>query len=452
MNPIAQPTILIIAGISGDLAGRYLLPSIERIQKAGMLPKEFCIVGLTRRPLAVEDVLPAGASDFLKRTLTLRQMDLADVAAYRELDEYLSGLEAKFSAPAQRLFYLSLPPHAVQPVIHILGDSGLSQHPHTKLLLEKPFGIDLTSAEELIEDTRRYFAEEQIYRIDHYLAKEMAQNIVAFRSANPLFKYTWNREFIDKIEIIASEKIGIEGRKVFYEQTGALRDLVQGHLLQLAALVLMDLPPINDWQEVPKHRLRALQQLRPPADVAEQVVRGQYQGYRNEVGNPGSNVETFVSLTLYSDDPRWENVPIHVVTGKSLERRTTEICIHYKQAPADRANTLVLRIQPNEGVEIGLWLKQPGFGQELRQLPLNFSYSSHYSELPGAYERVFVDAMASDHRLFAASEEVLASWQVLEPVQKAWDMSDNADLISYPVGSSIHAIQDVSDTPARTDV
>lgn len=434
MTQIQSPTILVIIGISGDLAKRKLLPAIQKIAKTGMLPTHFRIVGVTRRELDLAAIVPEDDTGCIRNALELVQMDLTNRDAYAGLKERLKQIEADFGRPAQRLFYLSIPPQVSQPVIRLLGESGISHEPQTKVLLEKPFGTDLATAQELIAELSASFDEGQVYRIDHYLAKEMTQSIVVFRSGNSLLKRTWNSEFIESIDIVASERIGIEGRVAFYEQTGALRDVVQSHLMQLAALVLMELPKNMDWSEIPERRMQALRQLVPPVDVGAQVVRGQYREYREETGNPKSTVETFVSVTLFSEDPRWKNVPIRLTTGKALNEKMTEIRIHYRKEDAQEANTLVLRIQPDEGAEICLWAKQPGYDRRLRRVKLDFSYSDHFVELPEAYERVFVDAMRGDRSLFATGEEVLASWRLLDPIQRAWSMQA-ADLVLYEQGS-----------------
>lgn len=432
-----QPTILVIVGISGDLAKRKLLPALREIANAGALPPKFKIVGLVRRKLTLDDILPEGDQTFLREHVELFELDMTDKAEYVRLGEHLKAVETAFGAPAQRLFYLAVPPQVSQPLVDALGESGLANVAGTKLLLEKPFGTDLVSAQELVGGITRHFAEEQVYRIDHYLAKETAQNIVVFRSGNALFKRSWNNNFIERIDIIAAEKISVEGRAGFYEQTGALRDFVQSHLLQLAALILMDLPKAGDWAAIPQKRLEALKQLTAPTNV----VRAQYNGYRQEVGSPKSLVETFVSLTLNSRDPKWQGVPITLATGKALSEKSTEIRITYKQDESGEANQLVLRIQPNEGVELYLWAKRPGYSRDVQHVTLDFSYQQHFADdaLPDAYERVFVDAMRSDRSLFTTSEEVLATWRVLDPIQQAWDMHDD-DLVMYKPGSTIDDI------------
>lgn len=436
---LSQPTILIIFGISGDLSGRMLLPAIDEIARNGVLPPQFSIVGITRRPLTLEEVLPEGSSDWLRRHTQLLQLDTASLDGYNQLSEHLQQLEASYGAPAQRLYYLSVPPDVSSPIIVKLGESGLAKAPDTKLLLEKPFGVNLASAEQLVAHIHAYFTEEQIYRIDHFLAKEMAQNLVVFRAANSLFRGTWNHEFIEKITITTSEHIGIEGRANFYEQTGALRDLIQSHLLQLAALTLMELPKLENPEELPAHRLAALEALRPPQDLASDTQRGQYDDYRDETHKYESLVETMARLTLTSTSERWQGVPITIETGKAMKETYTEIRLHYRQEHAREANELVLRIQPNEGISVALWVKRPGYDREFERQTLSFDYDRHYDKLPQAYERVFMDAMRGDHSLFATSAEVLASWRIIQPVLDYWNSGD-APLRGYGVGSDIRQL------------
>jgi glucose-6-phosphate 1-dehydrogenase len=439
----SQPTIIIIIGISGDLSRRKLLPALAQIAAAGELPEEYKIIGVTRKTdLVLADLLVNVKNpETISNKIELWDMNLAEQGDYEKFALHLQELEQKFSAPAQRLFYLSVPPQISRPIIELLGLSGLASVPSTKLLLEKPFGVDLASAQELVEHIDRYFQSEQVYRIDHYLAKETAQNIIVFRQDNSLFKRTWNNEFIEKIEIIASETISIEGRAVFYEQTGALRDLVQSHLLQLAALTLMDIPDSEQFSEIPARRLEALKNLHLAADVAvtDNVKRGQYDGYQTEINNIGSTVETFVSLNLESDDPKWRGVPIILSTGKSLDQKFTGIKISYRKDKSHESNQLILRLQPDEGVELCLFAKRPGYDHQVERHPLKFVFQEYYSDLPEAYEQVLFDAINSNHALFTTSDEVLASWQILDPIQKVWRM-DSDDLIIYKSGSSLDDI------------
>jgi glucose-6-phosphate 1-dehydrogenase len=364
------------------------------------------------------------------------QMDLTEAKDYKNLKSYLQKLENELGPRTQRLFYLSVPPQLSQPIIELLGTSGLARHRSTKLLLEKPFGTDFSSAKDLIARTTKYFKEVQIYRIDHYLAKEMSQNFIVFRDANYIFNHSWNNDFIEKIEIIASEKIGIEGRAIFYEQTGALRDTVQSHLLQLAALTLMENPEAEKLEEVPARRLRALKQLHIPTDMTPDSYAqcGQYEGYRDEVNNPGSTVETFVRLRLHSSDPRWEGVPIELVTGKSLAEKLTQIQITYKKGEQHESNQLIINVQPNEGIELRLWTKVPSYERRIDRHSLKLSFRDHFDVLPEAYEWVFLDAINSNHTLFTTSEEVLETWRIIEPIRQAWETKPES-LIIYKSGT-----------------
>jgi len=439
MNKSSPPTILVIIGITGDLSKRYLLPAIQKLAEAGELPSKFQILGVTRQRVDATEFLKSigQATDFLITNLQMcTGINLAHQEDYHVLTEHLVSIEQELGAKAQRLFYLSIPPHVSQPVVELLGTTGLSDIPNTKLLLEKPFGTDLVSAKELIEHTQRHFTEEQVYRIDHYLAKEMAQNMVVFREANPLFKRTWHGDFIESIEIMAAESIDIEGRVNFYEQTGALRDVMQSHILQLAALTLMD-EATTAHRDISTRRLEALRQLHLRTDqpVETQVIRGQYEGYRQEVDNPKSNIETFISVDVVSDDPRWAGVPIRLLTGKALQTKQTQICITYKCDEGSEPNQLILHIQPNEGTELQLWAKAPGYEHKIQQQTLRFAYQDHFVKLPDAYEQVILDAIHSNHSLFASSDEIIESWRILEPVLHAWGMSTR-DLVTYSKGST----------------
>jgi glucose-6-phosphate 1-dehydrogenase len=434
------PTILVVFGVSGDLAKRYLLPAIGQIAQLGMLPAQFHIVGVTRQ-------LNIDISSLLKKTSNIRyiedhislyQMDVTNIDNYKKLDKFLEKIEHNFNAPAQRLFYLSLPAQASRSVIGLLGESLLSKRERTKLLLEKPFGINLKSAKDLIKHINKYFLPSQVYRVDHYMAKEIAQNIIVFRNGNSLFKKTWNKNFIESIKIIASEEIGIEGRSNFYEQTGALRDIIQSHLLQLLALVLMDLPKKDNLNEVSKLRLNALKHLSIPS-IDKYVKRGQYEGYIDEVKNASSSVETFVSITLKSNDKKWVGVPITLITGKALKNKFTEIRVLYKKEKDNEANELFLRLQPEEGIQFNMWAKHPGYEYQISPHYLGFKFREHYNILPNAYEQVLFNAINSDHNLFISSDEIVETWRILDIVQKTWEKS-NDNLIIYKRGSTIDEI------------
>lgn len=425
------PTILVIFGISGDLSRRYLLPALSQICKSNNLPPNFKVLGISRRDIKLEQLF-SGQDSILKKHSQIFKMDLEDVGAYQLLAKKLEKLSDELSEKPQIIFYLVVPPAGVLPIIRNLGKAKLN-NPSVKLLLEKPFGVDLASAGELIDQTAKYFKEEQIYRIDHYLAKEMSQNITVFLGSNGIFRGIWDNRFIENIDIVVTEKIDIENRVAFYEGTGALRDVGQSHLLQLAALTLMEpCSDIFDFEEIPRRRLAALKALRPDLQNSH---RSQYEGYDQEVNNPGSQTETFFDITLKSNDARWEGVPIRLLTGKALDQKLTEIRINFKKINSATSDLLIIRVQPREGIEFYLWFKEPGYERKLQKLPLSIEYDQHFGRVPDAYEQVLVDAMKSNHSLFASSQEVLESWRILQPIQEQWSM-DQSDLGRYKKGSS----------------
>ncbi len=434
-NNVDTPTILIIIGITGDLSKRKLLPALGEMAVAGVLPKQFKIIGITRQQAVTLDILLTGVihSEQIRKQIALFSMSLTDARDYARLDVYLREIAGGvLGGTPQRLWYLSVPPKTAWPIIKQLNVSGLAKVPRTKLLLEKPFGVDRESAQELVTHIENSFAPEQVYRIDHYLAKETVQNIVVFRHDNPLFERTWNHDAIERIDILAGETIGIEGRAAFYEQTGALRDIVQSHLLQLAALTLMTLPEEGGWQRIPEARYALLHSLEVDPD---HVHRGQYIGYRDEVYNPTSMVETFVSLTLFSNDPRWRDVPITLTTGKALAQKKTEIVVTYRRNGTQDANILTLRLQPNEGIELCFLAKRPGYDRKIERVPLAFTYADHFGALPDAYEHVLLDAVRGDHTLFVSSEEVLESWRIIDATRKAFESHPDT-LTLYPHGAT----------------
>lgn len=404
-------TKLLIFGITGDLSMRKLLPALEQIISTGQFD-DLTIIGVSRREVSPANI---GIRGTLGERSSIFTMNVAEEAEYERLKRYIS-----LGRDEQLLVYFSIPPQAAVQIVEFLGKAEITT-PNVKLLFEKPFGLDVASSKEMIARTGTYYGEEQIYRIDHYLAKEMAQNIVTFRGGNALFDRIWSNEFVESIEIIASETLDIQGRAQFYEQTGALRDVVQGHLMQLLSLTLMDIPVQFDWSALPKLRLAALGDLQP-ADPTK-AVRAQYRGYQDEVENPGSNVETFVSLELESNHSRWQGVPIRLMTGKALDKKTTEVRIYLKKSHEAQSNCIVFKIQPDEGIDIKLFVKKPGYARELETKTLGFNFPED-TKLPDAYEQVLVDAISSRKGLFTTSEEVVRSWEILEPLQYAWSMDD----------------------------
>lgn len=455
------PSSLVIFGITGDLASRKVLPALYHLLKDHLLPADFEIIGTSRQALTIDELLknvelctlednnvcdPEALRAF-RACLSIVQLDPTSGEGYDQLRQTLDDIEAAHGVCMNRLYYLSIPPQVYGSVVRSLGEHGLNQGcqhgtAKSRLLVEKPFGYDYASAEELITTTATAFEEDQIFRIDHYLAKESAQNILTFRQHNPLFASIWNNHHVTSIDIVAYEQIGIAGRANFYEHIGALRDLIQSHLMQLLTLTTMELPTqIGDIAAIHTAKQALLDAIVPPAadSVATDVMRAQYDGYRDEVDNQNSMTETFVSLQLSIANDRWHGVPVTLATGKAVAQKRTDITICFGHAGTDAAdNQLTFRIQPNEGIDVQLLVKQPGFDEVVRPASMDFSYVATFMDdhgHPDAYERVLVDAIRGDHTLFATSQEVLASWRILQPILDQW-AKDDSDLLTYPSGSN----------------
>ena len=322
-------------------------------------------------------------------------MDVASLDDYSKLKQEIQQFHA-----GQVLVYLSVPPGAAAQIVDLMGEAGINT-PDIKLLFEKPFGFDLTSAKDFIERTARYFQEDQLFRIDHYMAKEVSSELLRLRRNAENHHHHWGAESVESVTIVASEKIGIEGRAQFYEQTGALRDFIQGHLMQLLSLVLMTRPTSNET--IPAQRLKALQQMQVVEPV--NAIRGQYKGYQAEAQNPGSTVETLAALELRSNDPNWKDVSIRLITGKALHEKRSYIEVRYKDGTIDTFEEGAVPVEPG-----------------VRRLD--------------AYERVILEAIAGDKALFTSSEEVIRSWEILAAVQQAWSMESD-DMLLYPVGLNL---------------
>lgn len=437
-NP--QKTILVIFGITGDLAKRKLLPALSSIAKED-LPFPERIIGISRREVSVDDVLGDQADEAIRQALTPFTMNVSHAEDYSRLRETIRQAKQQMGeSDTQVVFYLSVPPHASLPIVELLGQAGINDE-SVKILLEKPFGVDLPSAQEIIDKVGTYYHENQLYRIDHYLAKEMVQNIVAFRSKNAIFRHLWHKNFIERIDITASEKIGIEGRTNFYEQTGALRDFLQNHLMQLMALTIMEIPVNGQKLNIPEQRLKALQSIQPidMSKFEQLVARGQYEGYQDEVNNPGSLTETFVSMTLFSNLEYLKGVPIQLATGKNLAKRAVEIRVRFKKASNDESDDLIFHIQPKESIEIELWAKKAGYEKHYERVELGFNYRQSGTPEVEAYERVLLDAFYSDKTLFTTSSEILESWRILQPVQERWAMQTD-DIRFYDPGADIYSL------------
>jgi glucose-6-phosphate 1-dehydrogenase len=437
--------VIVIFGITGDLSKRKLLPALYHLLSQELLPEDTKIVGISRRPLTPEELLstvelcvlekdnvcdPVGLKR-VEAAIQTYQLDPGKPEDFRRLSELLASFDGH--TKRKRLFYMSIPASAYPPIINNLAAAGLNEE-RNRLLLEKPFGYDLTSAEKLIDVLSKDFHESQIYRIDHYLAKETAQNLLAFRLHNPIFIPLWNSEHIQHVHIRALETINIEGRKDFYERTGALRDFIQSHLMQLLSITMMDVPADMSSQAIHAAKQSFLEQLLP-ADPA-QAVRGQYDSYRQEVGKPDSNVETYASLRLRHGSERWQHTGIQLETGKAMDKKTTDIIVEFKTPHERRRNSLIFRIQPGEGISLDLVAKEPGFDDRMHHAALDFRYQETFKDKQhiDAYERVLMDAVRGDQSLFASDREVLATWRVLQPVIEAW-AADGKGLMTYEAGS-----------------
>jgi len=382
-------TKLVIFGITGDLSRRKLLPALKGIVESREF-EDLSIIGVSRRDVNVQELVEhATNSTVLTDITTIFTMDLARAQDYFLLRDYLDLKDDE-----QALIYLSVPPTAAADIVDFLGAAGLNA-PHIKILFEKPFGFDLVSAQDFISRTGKYYDEAQIYRIDHYMAKEVAAEVIKLRSNAESHQHQWGNESVASVEVIATEKIGIEDRAVFYEQTGALRDFLQGHLMQLLSLVLMDLSPPFAIDDIAERRLRALKQLN--AANPENAKRAQYEGYQEEVQNPGSLTETFASVELTSNDERWRGVPLRLTTGKNLDKKLSAIIVTYKDGTKD--------------------IFEEGSIQALDK------------RLPDAYERVLVEAIRGRKYIFTTSPEILRSWEILTPVQEVWSM----DVLPVPL-------------------
>ncbi len=454
---LKRPLLLVIFGITGDLAQRKLLPALYQLAKAQELPENMRLVGVSRRDVDKDTVFErlaefVGSDDYdpqveqrLKEQTEMRQMDLVNQDAYKQLLIRVQEIETELGETGSRLYYLSIPSQAFTPIIRLLGETGHNEplansQELPRLLIEKPFGYDLASARELVTVLGEHFSEGQVYRIDHYVAKETVQNILTFRFKNPLFESIWNNMHIDHVGVVAHEKIDIEGRADFYEQTGALRDFIQNHLLQLLAIVTMGRPRNFTSEEIHQQKLTLLEAIKPvaPDDVPQMTMRGQYEGYRDEVGNPDSTIETFARVNLWIDNDQWTGVPITLESGKALQEKLTEISVCFRQPEdaVEEENKLVFRIQPKEGITLHLQIKQPGIQNITNGADMEFDYARSFNKRPAeAYERVIVDAIRGDQTLFATSAEVIRSWEIVEHVLEQWSRSD-AGLIWYTKGSA----------------
>src|SRR5881398_2426794 len=472
---VPQPCIIVIFGATVDLTHRKLIPALYNLAADGELPPAAVIIGFVRRPKSDDDFrkeMEEAVRKFSRQavrdeiwktfsqSLFYHQSEFGDEAGYKRLSERLSEIDKNHGTRGNRLFYLAAGPDQFEPILKNLKTAGLNQTckgSWARIIIEKPFGTDLASARELNRIVHNSFSEEQTYRIDHFLGKETAQNILVLRFANAIFSPLWNTHYVDHVQITAAETLGVGTRAGFYERAGALRDMVQNHLLQLLCLVAMEPPTDLAADSIRDEKVKVVRSLRrlPRNEVAANVVRGQYTegaihgdpvvGYRQEQNvNPDSQTETFVALRLFIDDSRWADVPVYMRVGKRLPKSATEISIHFKKAPAvlfnkdlHDLNVLVIRIQPDEGISLRIHAKVPGTSFRIEPVKMDFHYGTSFGKAsPEAYERLLLDAMSGDATLFARRDEVEEAWAFIDPIEEAWHAKKDApELFFYPAGS-----------------
>ncbi|UGS34969.1 glucose-6-phosphate dehydrogenase [Capillimicrobium parvum] len=466
-----DPTTLTIFGATGDLARRKLLPALYNLAHDGALPERFNLIGIARSQSSHEDYqreAREAIEQFSRRRPDPAVLDalldrvryipgsFGDDDAYDSLSAQLDEFDADNGGPLNRAFYLSTAPAFFPVIVEHLGEHGLAHRAdcQVRVIIEKPFGTTGAEASELNRRVLAVFDEKQVFRIDHYLGKETVQNVLAFRFANGMFEPLWNRNYIDHVEITAAEEVGIGSRAGYYDSAGALRDLVQNHMLQLLCLLCMEPPVTFTADEVRDEKVKVLRAIRAPAP--DETVRAQYtagtvggedvRGYLEEEGvPPESQTETFASLRLEVDTWRWNGVPFYLRTGKRLARKVTEIAVILKPVPhlafakegslGVQPNQLILHVQPNEGVSLSLGAKIPGTRMVIRPVQMEFLYGTAFmSQSPEAYERLITDAMRGDATLFTRNDEVEAQWRIIDPVLGAWQR-DDPPLAHYEAGS-----------------
>jgi glucose-6-phosphate 1-dehydrogenase len=482
LEPSAPPCVLVIFGATGDLARRKLLPALYRLSQQRIVPSEFAVLGTARHPYSDEEfralmkaaVIEFGTEEsldestwqsFAKRIFYIVG-DFSEPDLYQKSKTKLEEIDKEFDTQGNRIFYLATAPDFFGVIAKQLGEAGIARpkaKPGTKkkawtrIIVEKPFGHDLESARALNKTLAAVFEESQIYRIDHYLGKETVQNLLVFRFANSIFEPLWNRQYIDHIQITNAETIGVEGRGAYYENAGALRDMIQNHVFQVTSLIAMEPPASLTANGVRDEKIKAMQSVRalPSYRIDEYAVRGQYgpgtvlgdtvPGYRQESGvDPNSSTETFAALKLYLDNWRWAGVPFYIRSGKRLQKHITEIAIQFKEVPhrlftgSDsplQPNALVIRIQPNEGISLRFAAKLPGQALRIRSVNMDFRYGSSFGvKPPEAYERLLLDCMLGDSTLYARRDMVERGWEIVMPILEAWK-KPAPDFPNYEAGS-----------------
>jgi glucose-6-phosphate 1-dehydrogenase len=474
---ITDPCTMVLFGASGDLFKRMLLPALYSLRLKGILPNDFAIVGFSRSDynddtfrtycktqldqFAPPDQKPQGAmwDDFVKR-IEYISGDFSDDKAYATLAQRIAQNDERLGTKGNRLFYLSTPPSVFPVIIEHLSGAGLNRQDHGwgRVIVEKPFGTDLASARALQQVVDHVFRESEVYRIDHYLGKEPVQDIMALRFANTIFEPVWNRNYVASVQITAAEQLGVEQRGSYYDHAGALRDMIQNHVMNLLALVAMEPPSSPDADAIRTEKFKVLQSIELPAygGVAQMSARGQYgagmiegekvQAYRQEPDvNPKSNTETFAAVRLAVDNWRWAGVPFYLRSGKRLAKKTSEIAVTFKPIPhriygestdTIEPNALVMKIQPDEGVAMRFSAKVPGMKSHIRSVFMDFNYGTGFGvQSPPAYERLIGDAMRGDQTLFTRWDAVERAWEVITPVLDVWQNTKDFTFPNYASGS-----------------
>jgi glucose-6-phosphate 1-dehydrogenase len=470
---IPEPCVVVIFGASGDLTKRKLLPALFHLEQQNLLPKDFAVVGVARRDISAtfaadmqDGIVKGGGVDagdsklkpFIDRVKYFATEFDSD-EGFEGLKTFLEGIDKQFGTKGNRLFYLAVAPEYFADITERLGKHGMTQEVDGKfvhVIIEKPFGTDLESAKKLNDEINAVLGEDQIFRIDHYLGKETVQNILVFRFGNGIFEPVWNRNYIDHVEITAAESIGIEGRGPFYEKAGALRDVLQNHVMEVLSFVAMEPPDSFESGAVRTEKLKVWRAIQPIP--VEDTVRGQYGpgtvdgdkviGYRQEDRvDPESSTETYAAMKLQIENWRWAGVPIYIRAGKRLAKRVTEVTVTFKQPPLHlfksndptgqvKANTLKMRIQPDEGITLTFGAKIPGPTTNVKRVEMHFSYAEAFGKSSAnGYERLLLDAMLGDGTLFAHRDGVEATWALMTPILEAWAKTKPTDFPNYEAGS-----------------
>ncbi len=473
---MAEPCTVVLFGASGDLAKRKVIPAMYDLASHSSLGPRYAIVGFSRTSMSdetfraasgeaaksISEVGPIDANKWneFASNLYYQAGEYGNPEDYAKLAKRLAEIESAKNLGGNRLFYLSTPPEVYHNIVEQLGKAGLarpsSPNSWVRIIIEKPFGRDLASAKELNKTVLNVFEESQVYRIDHYLGKDTVQNLLVLRFSNGIFEPLWNRNYVDHVQITAGETLGVERRGGFYETAGALRDMIQSHVLQLTSLVAVEPPASFDATSVRNEKLKVLQSIRPfdLGMVAQSVVRGQYAvgnvdgksvpGYRGEQNvNPGSRTETFVAAQLLIDNWRWAGVPFYLRTGKRLAKRTTEIVIQFKRAPhivfrnrEVEPNRLILNIQPDEGISVSFGAKRPGPEMNIGNVTMNFSYREGFGDgARSAYATLLSDCVRGDATLFDRGDSVEAAWSLVDPILDVWTAAKTAGVPQYAAGS-----------------